>query len=408
MNRGRNVIIGILVSLYMFHEVPALSLLFPSSFFAIVVVFTFFYLVFCVGMSKFFQLIPFFIIPFLNFVTGIWSDMVHAVATFMQVMILPMTALYIVKTGNKKMGKVLLVIFVVLQIITCITTCMGLIRFPNASRMQAVGGASETPEYMLYRSLNIGGFDFIYTLVVSFPIIIFSWMSRKDLSKGRKGLILNVIIMSIMLIAFWTILQSQYTTALVLTIFSFFLLFIRTKASIRKLVIILIIGTIFFSMLKPVVGAGFIFASRQVQSELVQLRLYDIGLSLQGRSTQSDDYDERNGLWRKSWTTFTEHPFGTWGGGTGAHSAWLDSLALYGIIGLIAIVILIYSVYNYLILPLADWKLNNCAIFVFGLFFGTALLNPHIYTNVLLFIMPLFFYSYFDVRLLCGMSRSAR
>lgn len=408
MNKSRDVIIGILVSLNILHEVPSLGLLFPSLLFAIIVTGTFFYLILSLGLNRFFQLLPFFFIPLLDLLTGIRSDPERALAFFMQIMILPMTAMYIIQNEKKQLGRVLFVIFVVLQIITCVTTCKGLIRFPDASRMQAMGEASEASEYILYRSLNIGGFGFIYTLAVSFPLIVFSWMSRKELSNGKNGLFMNVIIISILLLVFWTILQSQYTIALIITILSFSLLFIRTKASIRKLVIMLIIGTTLFSFLKPVIGEGFIFVSKQVPSELVQSRVNDIGLSLLDKRTEGDDFDVRNIVWRKSWTIFTEHPFGTWGGATGGHSLWLDSLALYGILGLIAIVILIHSAYNRLIIPLKEWKLYNCAVFVFAWFILTALFNPHIYTNVILFIMPVFLYLFFDVRLLCGIRHRVR
>ncbi|MBO4432819.1 MAG: hypothetical protein J5852_04730, partial [Clostridia bacterium] len=68
--------------------------------------------------------------------------------------------------------KLFSVIIIVLFFVTIITTITGLIRFPNAARILATIASSDDTEAIKYWWHNIGGYDFIYSCVLLYPLLI--------------------------------------------------------------------------------------------------------------------------------------------------------------------------------------------------------------------------------------------
>ena len=62
-------------------------------------------------------------------------------------------------------------------IITTITTSIGLVKFPYASRILATIESSQNEAAITYNWYNIGGYEFIYMLVLLYPILIMANLS---------------------------------------------------------------------------------------------------------------------------------------------------------------------------------------------------------------------------------------
>lgn len=92
-------------------------------------------------------------------------------------------------------------------IITVLTTCTGLVKFPFAARILATIESSDNPEAVLYDWYNIGGYEFVYIIVLLYPILILAYKKRKI---GLIPTILGVIA------CFSMVVLSEYTTALLL------------------------------------------------------------------------------------------------------------------------------------------------------------------------------------------------
>lgn len=239
--------------------------------------------------------------------------------------------------------KKLLQVALVAMAITSITTVLGLQIYPAASRELA----SATGEVRsLYMSLNIGGFEFIYALTLSIPVIF--WMINQT-----KG-VLKLINVGILLSFLYCIYESAYTTALLIAILILVLLIYDTYSHLRN---IIIIGCIIFLAMA---GSGalssiFMWLSSTVESEYVSDRLLQIGLVLQGESIENLDTEtsnERLLLMKNAWVGFFSSPL--WGNNLitwnknilSGHSLGLDILSSAGVFGLVFFVSIFYKVYK--------------------------------------------------------------
>ena len=239
--------------------------------------------------------------------------------------------------------KKLLQFALVAMAITGITTILGLEIYPEASRQLA---SANEEERTLYMSLNIGGFEFIYALVLTIPVVF--WMINK--TRGFMKF-LNV---GILLVFLYCIYMSAYTTALLISIIMLLLLIYDTYSHLRNMIII---GCILFFIMA---GSGalssiFMWLSSIVESEYVSDRLLQIGLVLQGQSIENLDTEtsnERLLLMKNAWEGFFASPL--WGNNLitwnknilSGHSMGLDILSSAGILGLVFFISMFYKVYK--------------------------------------------------------------
>jgi hypothetical protein len=195
-------------------------------------------------------------------------------------------------------------------------------------------------------SLNIGGFEFIYALTLSIPVIF--WMINQT-----KG-VLKLINVGILLSFLYCIYESAYTTALLIAIVILVLLIYNTYSHLRN---VIIIGCI---ILFVIAGSGalssvFMWLSSTVESEYVSDRLLQIGLVLQGERIENLDTEtsnERLLLMKNAWEGFFSSPL--WGNNLitwnknilSGHSLGLDILSSAGILGLVFFVSIFYKVYK--------------------------------------------------------------
>ena len=269
--------------------------------------------------------------------------------------------------------------------ITSITTILGLQVYPRASRELA----SATEEVRnVYMSLNIGGFEFIYALVLSIPVVF--WMIKQ--AKGLTKLI-NVVILIIFL---YCIYLSAYTTALLISIVILLLLMYDTLPRLRATIIITIV--VFFVM----AGSGalssiFMWLSSAVESEYVSDRLLQIGLVLQGESIEdinTDTTNERLLLMKNAWEGFLSSPI--WGNNLiswhkdilSGHSLGLDILSSAGLMGLMFFISMFYKVYKKIFSRRFKDLVFNTQIVWIG-FICLSIINPSSFSIIYLVVFTL-------------------
>jgi len=225
-------------------------------------------------------------------------------------------------------------LIIVIQLISAISTIIGLLKFPYAARELATG-RNDLYSLKRYTSLNIGGYGFIYSLVLTLPILISSIFK---ISKQKT----KIFSIFIILIFYVTIFLSQYTIATLLSIFLGVLsLFERTKNPIGKnlgwsIVAFLLIGLMIMfwdSLMQFLSDCNLNFLVNRLNGFMRAIRY---GEDYSGLTT-------RTSLYYLSFKTFLNHPiFGSFlspgTGRTGGHSFILDTLGRFGMFGVLFIV----------------------------------------------------------------------
>jgi hypothetical protein len=101
--------------------------------------------------------------------------------------------------------------------------------------------------------------------------------------------------------------------------------------------------------------------------------------------------DAREEKYRKSISSFINNPVGNWNfASSGGHSYIFDTLAKYGILGLLLLIISFKIIYANYVKPLQSSYVYGYAIISFLIFIFLATLNPKVFTNFMLFVLPLY------------------
>ena len=267
------------------------------------------------------------------------------------------------------------VYYVILSIIffTCITTTIGLIANPHASRLLASTSVQD------YYESNIGGFGFIYSIIFIAPVLLLISYNTKDIF----SLLTLIAVIGVTIL-------SQYTTAILLLIlliggtfvFGFSL---SSKQKKRRIFVLLAIVVIFLISAK-LIGNLFFVIARNINYpglSFLRFRLYEVGESLTSLSPTGGAYD-RFVRFSRSFEQFLKSPLlGTSVNnrrGLGGHSTFFDILGGTGILGA-----LFY--YGVIGLVIRQQKIRGIPIWylliIWGGFFILTLVNPIIIgTNI--------------------------
>lgn len=269
-------------------------------------------------------------------------------------------------------------------LITAITTSIGAIADSFSVRYMIAYADMNSADYMNLRKMNIGGFNFIYELVLITPLLVYSF--RK---KGTNRL---VLLASIVVIGF-TLVQSSLTYAI-----SFFVLALVVsmlpRLTFKKINTIVFIGVLFILFGRQFIATLLSMLSSFV-GETYAVRFEYVAKVLRGETiSQNVTMFAGNRFERyvQSLRTFGEtFPWGSWDTDkVGMHSFIFDTMGTYGLVGLVTILIMYVSIYRYIV------KINmkkECGPYLylgFWLCLVMEMINPAIHSFVLLFIYPLF------------------
>lgn len=309
--------------------------------------------------------------------------------------------LYVLEKNDTKLYKLILKTVLIFFIITCITTIRGISIYPMASRFLATGQSELYNLDMFYR-MNIGGYAFIYSLVLFIPTIIYLFKNNK------KYRIISLMILILFLI---TILQSQYTIALILSLPSLSLLFLRKIRILQVLGLILFIYCIIYLVFQSNISEVLFNVSNLLITEgfdFLGTRFNQLAEYLSLNLSQVSDEFLRIILYKKSILTFLSKPiFGNLlaqdYNSIGGHSSLFDTLASLGLFGIVFLIYFFGVFYKKIRRNFYGYRLFHILKYQISLVILLSVINT-IFSSVLISVV-LFLVSYSVIFVEQGKSR---
>lgn len=244
---------------------------------------------------------------------------------------------YLIKHCNYKLIKIFTFFIFLIYAITIITTIIGLNENPDAARYLATVADSGEEDAVKYGWLNIGGFDFVYSVALMYPAIIYGFKHKK----------IHLVFLIIFAVAdFVLIVNSGYTTALLLFIMSTVFIFFKRDLKIKDVFMVSLIALLFIALLFPLISELLNSLADIIDNDTIAERLRDLAGGKEGLENSEDNRLE---LYRISFNSFIHSPlFGGMfaGASTGGHSQVLDIMAQYGIFGLTALILIYIAIYK--------------------------------------------------------------
>lgn len=377
----------ICVVFYIWHStLPALGYYTPAVIFVICVLFLYAYIFARIrnfnNMSRIY--ISLLSLYFLGIFYSGTSHIVIKLYQILQVGLYPLLIFYIAKYCNKKFIKYLFWAIVCSYVVTAITTYVGCILYPGAARMLALPEEEMGTEiFVMYKKANIGNLTFTYSLVLLFPQIIYLVKSK---------IVGRVTSLSMLCILTICILETEYTTALLLMVMCFLLFFLPVQIKQKHIFPLFIVFVVVFLISWFFIGDLLVWLSSSINSETMAVRLNELGTMFSNSTNYSEDGDvgSRIELYSKSVNSFFSNPL--WGGSkeVGGHSLFFDSLARYGLLGLAAFYLTYRKSWEYFYKPFKYAPYYGYMLFSFILVIVMAVLNPKDNLGVLTFTIPLF------------------
>lgn len=374
---------------YIWHTtIPALGFYTPAIVFAACVLFLYAYLLVKIGNSKkLFRdigiIIPILGLYLLALFFSYDGNLAIGVYGTMQVGLYPLLILYIAEHCNKKFISYLFWAVVGSYIFTAITTYVGCVMYPGAARTLALPEEEIGSDlFVMYKMANIGNLTFTYSLVLLLPQIICMIKSK---IVGRLVPIVMLLVFTI------TILETEYTTALLLMVICYSLFFLPAHIKRKHVWPLIIVAAIIFLIGRFVIGDLLLWASTSISSETVATRLNELGQALSNGAESANDGDlvSRKELYYISINSFINSPL-LGGGEYGGHSLLFDSLARYGLIGFVAFYLSYKKSWKYFYKPFVRQPYYGHLMFSFLLVLALAVLNPKDNLGGLIFTIPLF------------------
>jgi len=266
--------------------------------------------------------------------------------------------------------------------ITGFTTYLGCLQFPGVSREMATGKVIMYDASLLkYR--NIGGFETIYIFTLMLPIWI-TIVKDKLFSWRLRILAAVVIVTSVM-----GVIQSEYTTALIFTLFSIAMFFLPNDISISRFILIAFFALIFIFLFKQLLPGILTLIADSTNSSNVMVRMQALSRALSGEGADAVESLARMDKFKNAFDAFISSPlFGTFQV-YGGHSFFMVALGYLGLIGAVSFVVLIVKLYELFVLPLLNRGINTCLFFVCFMYLSYLILNPQPYLIAVLFLIPI-------------------
>ena len=247
------------------------------------------------------------------------NEMIRSIRFFLPVL----WACYALRYCDKNHIKVFVVFFIVMIAFICSRTLEALREFPSIARILAQGKSDGSAELNLFRIHNVGGFGFSYMMGVV-------TISSVGMAIESERVCDRVIWIGAATLSFYFILQTLYTTLLLLTIAgSCYAAVLKVKNKRIKFAIIFL--SIFGLFLIPSL-LGIIAAILPNDSAL-PVRLLSLQQALlQGNMALIGSRPARLAQGIKVW--LSRPFFGNPKGSIGSHSFVVGTLAQYGIVGM--------------------------------------------------------------------------
>lgn len=390
-------VVLVLMLTFIFHDFPRYGVMFPASVYVLIIVILAIYLFNKILLKERIFLLCLFSVFILEIViSGFTKSFYFVLQDFsglLQKMIPAMMAMLLVRKKYFSSAKIIFGFYILRIIITMITTVIGLQTFPGASRDMGNGEfVANNPLYTVYLSLNIGGFDLAYIIILLIPILCYLFRYSSEFKNSKT---LKLIVSLLLVFSMYCILQMEYTTALLFSILALTSLFTTEKTNILKyLTFVFMVGIILY-LYKGFLAQGLEYMSTIVESKEIAVRFNDIASSISGQATSEiSDVDARQDSYMRSINAIISNPLGIWlaSSKTGGHSFIFDYIAKYGPIGLMLIIYMLRIVYKAFLKPYSGKQIYPFLVLEYILFIATATMNPHLYLDYMAFVIPLFYY----------------
>ena len=274
-------------------------------------------------------------------------------------------------------------LIVIAMIVTMITTIIGCIQNPNASRIMASldSGAADASTYDMK---NIGGYSFVYFAILLYPVLILAY-------KNKRIKLIPTLLIAALILA--TAVYSEYTTALLLFVATSLLFFMKRDLSVKGIVFVSVFAILFLLIFSNVIVSFLNWLGEIVGSEEIASRLSALSGGVEGLEASED---QRIALYRFSLNRFFENPlFGTIfnsNKSNGGHSFILDTLASFGIIGAALMFIMYRNIFTRFFLPFKDKPGYGYVVWTFIQTLILSLVNTGMWLDVLCLFAPIMFY----------------
>ena len=221
--------------------------------------------------------------------------------------------------------------------ITATTTFIGSIIYPDAARYLATVADANDAMAVKYYWRNIGGYEFVYSIVLLHPLIILAHKQGKIKRWTSFAMSILIIFLSI---------NSGYTIAFLLSIICCFLYLFKKTMRSKQMMIWLVSVVLMIIIFYTIISKILLFLADLVDNDMISLRLRALAGGVEGVENSEDN---RILLYETSLNTFFKYPlFGSFmhgGGGVGHHSFILDFLAQFGLCGLVILVFMYRAIY---------------------------------------------------------------
>lgn len=228
--------------------------------------------------------------------------------------------------------------------VTGITTIIGCMRYPDAPRVLATTATSQDPTAILYNWMNIGGYNFVYSLVLLYPFVVLAF-------KMKRLHIVPTVLLTLLVYA--VVINAAYTYAFMLLMLSTLLFFIPRGTSLKRFILLMIAFALAVFLFRATVAAILTAVGDFIGNSSMTDKMNALFL---GKDAVENFDDDRGALYMLSVNTFLKNPlFGTMFSGravTGGHSFILDSLARYGLVGGVLMIGMYRGIFRTFIAPL--------------------------------------------------------
>ena len=234
------------------------------------------------------------------------------------------------KIHSELYSSVILIAF----LITGITTIVGCMRYPDAARILATTKTSQDPTAIEYEMRNIGGYSFVYTMVLLYPFVVLAF-------KMKRLHIIPTVIVTV--IAYSVVVSASYSYAFLLLMVSTLLFFIPRNITLKRFILLILLFVLIVVLFRTTVAAIISSVGAYLGNSTMTDKINAIFL---GKDAIEGFDDDRGALYMLSIRSFLNNPlygnFFTGRNTTGGHSFILDNLGNYGLIGA-GLMLLMYS-----------------------------------------------------------------
>ncbi len=285
---------------------------------------------------------------------------------------------------DKKRSRVFLLCFFTLVIYVLFNTLLALEGDPEIARLLAQGTASDSGAKLnSYRLSNIGGFEFSYMMGIIALCLMWLFLVQKNFWVKTGALIGYVL-------TFYYILQSQYTTLLLLTFIGTVILLFMLKKNILFRIVLILLGLILIFSITDI----FYFLSNVFEGSVLERKFLQIANAL--ATGNSEELGSRPELLKNGLIVWLRNPiFGSYDENLNTHSLFMGILAQTGLVGVCGWIYLFYISFHQIGTLLKQYKMGMPLFYCVMVFLGLlSFLNPIGYvfeiTIVSYFIVPIF------------------